>query len=62
MLENVIQIKFKHLIHMKAKSEHLKSEIKTTKAESKLLRSRRQKAKFERLKSEMKIVKAKSNA
>ena len=53
-------MKSEHLIHMKAKFERLKFEMKIAKAESERLRSKRQKTKFERLKSEMKIAKAKS--
>ena len=60
MLENVMQIKSEHLIHMKAKSECMKSEMKIAKTEFERLRSKRQKAKSKRLKSEMKIAKAES--
>ena len=62
MLANVMQMKSEHLIHMKAKSECLKSEMKIEKAESERLRSKRQKAKSESLKFEMKIAEAKSKS
>ena len=60
MLENVIQMKSEHLIHMKAKFECLKSEMKIAKAKSEHLRSKKQKAKSEHLKFKLKITKVKS--
>ena len=60
MLANVIQMKSEHLIHMKVKSERLRSKKKKAKSERLKSKMKRVEAKFECLKSKTKIEKAKS--